>query len=77
MDPMDLERILHNIATNFAKYAGHHSTLRIFFKKQSRHWLLSFSDDGTGIDTEHLHKIGTLFYRADISRHTHQDTMSS
>lgn len=46
VDPMDLERILHNIATNFSKYAGSKTRLSVAFRRQSRYWILSFSDDG-------------------------------
>lgn len=68
MDPIDLERILHNIATNFSKYAGENTRLNIGLKKQTRWWVLYFADNGAGVEQTHLQRLGTLFYRADMAR---------
>lgn len=61
-------QILHNIFSNFIKYAGENTTLTCKYKKTSQAHQLIFSDNGRGISKEHLPMITEKFYREDPGR---------
>jgi signal transduction histidine kinase len=65
MDRNMFIQILHNIFSNFIKYAGEDTTLTISYEKTLSHYVFQFSDNGTGIPTEDLEYVREKFYRVD------------
>ncbi len=66
-DQHRLKIILHNLLGNGIKYADrkkHESYLTISCQMLNDHWELIVSDNGIGIDNEHLHRIFDMYYRA-------------
>lgn len=61
-------QLLHNIVSNFTKYAGENTTLtvRTFHKNEESH--LIFSDDGRGIPKEEIPFVREKFYQVEKSR---------
>lgn len=67
-DPIGLERIFHNIFTNFLKYAGNNTllSLRVVQKKNMVHIIIEDNGVGTSeYDLSHLHQ---KFYRVRSDR---------
>lgn len=75
MDYNQYMQILHNIFSNFIKYAGENTTLTIQSKHDKHYQRLIFSDNGVGIDKQHLHLVKEKFYRVDPGR-SHDGTES-
>jgi two-component system sensor histidine kinase BaeS len=46
MDPSMLSQIIHNIFSNFIKYAGSHSTLTCYYRKDEQYTTIIFIDNG-------------------------------
>ncbi len=68
MTRMDINmyvQILHNIFSNFIKYAGTGSTLRIRYTKTDKEYIFHFADDGVGIPENELDFVKEKFYRVD------------
>ena len=61
-------QILHNIFSNFIKYAGKDTILTIEYEKKEKEYILSFTDDGTGIPESELAYVKEKFYRVDKAR---------
>jgi len=61
-------QVLHNIFSNFIKYAGEDSTLHCRIKPEKRKVILIFEDDGAGMSDENLSFAKEKFYREDTSR---------
>lgn len=68
MDKNMCIQILHNIFSNFLKYAGEKTTLRCLYEKEDDGYVLMFVDDGKGIATSELPYVKEKFYRSDKSR---------
>lgn len=68
MDKWMYIQILHNIISNFIKYAWENSSLLISYKKDAKEYILTFSDDGIWIPSEELEYVKEKFYRVDKAR---------
>jgi|GEM_PF-6004778 signal transduction histidine kinase len=68
MDKSLLSQILHNIFSNFFKYAGEKTDLSVLFSRTKEGWILSFIDNGIGIPEDELDYVKEKFYRVDKSR---------
>lgn len=68
MDKWMYIQILHNIISNFIKYAWDNSSLLISYKKDAKEYILTFSDDGIWIPSEELEYVKEKFYRVDKAR---------
>ena len=63
-----IEQVLTNLVDNAIKYGNPQGTIRIELGVKNGKAEVSVSDDGPGIDPEHLEKIFRRFYRVDKSR---------
>jgi PAS domain S-box-containing protein len=65
-DKLRINIIFSNIISNAYKYynPGNNSFLNIKIEIRARHATLEFSDNGIGIQPEHMNKIFNMFYRA-------------
>ena len=61
-------QILHNIFSNFIKYAGKNTILTIEYEKKEKEYIVSFVDDGAGIPESELAYVKEKFYRVDKAR---------
>jgi signal transduction histidine kinase len=61
-------QILHNIISNFIKYAGTDTTLDVYYEKYEKEYSIIFSDDGIGIPEKELAFVKEKFYRVDKAR---------
>lgn len=71
-----LIQVLHNIFSNFCKYAWENATLKCSFKTQKTFNILTFSDDGMGVSDEELPFLAEKFYKSDTGRTQNSDEMS-
>ena len=60
--------IFRNLIDNAISYAGTGTTIEISAEQQSDKWLFIFSDNGTGVPSEHLPRLFERFYRVDKGR---------
>ncbi len=75
MDRNMFVQILHNIFSNFIKYAGTATQLECRYSRQKDTIRMEFSDNGTGIPETDISLVREKFYRVDKSR-THDAKMS-
>lgn len=61
-------QILHNIISNFIKYAGEEATLTFVYEKKEKEYTITFSDDGVGIPDDELVFVKEKFYRVNKAR---------
>lgn len=61
-------QILHNIFSNFIKYAGKDTTLILKYEKKEKEYIFQFIDDGVGIPDSELAFVKEKFYRVDKAR---------
>jgi signal transduction histidine kinase len=66
-DPMRLGQVFDNLINNAVKYAPD-STVIIRLETEGDQAIISFIDDGPGIDSEHLERIFQRFYRVPETR---------
>jgi two-component system phosphate regulon sensor histidine kinase PhoR len=65
-----LRVVAENLAENAIRYAGHGSTFTFSLRREDGHLVLTGSDDGIGVSSEHLPRLFERFYRADRARTT-------
>ena len=63
-----LEQALQNLGANAIRYAPTGSMITLAARRAAEHVVLSVSDEGSGIDPEHLPHIFDRFYKADAAR---------
>lgn len=63
-----LLQIIHNVFSNFRKYAGKGAHLRIRFAHSKNDTVLTFSDDGPGVPEVEVPFLREKFYQAEKSR---------
>jgi signal transduction histidine kinase len=61
-------QILHNIFSNFIKYAWKDTTLTVRYEKKEKEYILQFIDNGIGIPDSELAFVKEKFYRVDKAR---------
>lgn len=59
----EMEIALRNLFENAMLYSSASPEIRIFLKKDGKHCILKFQDNGKGIDRKNLKKIFRMFYR--------------
>lgn len=67
-----IRQVLTNLLTNAIKYGSENGTCTITFHDQEDHLEIAVSDDGIGIEPEHLNRLFERFYRVDKSRSREQ-----
>jgi len=68
-DKEKIKQVLINLIENACKYGKQNGTIvASIYKTDDTHVLIEISDDGIGIETEHLHRIFERFYRTDAAR---------
>lgn len=68
MDQHMYIQILHNIFSNFIKYAGTQSHMTISLRKTRKEYIITFVDDGVGIPEKEIEYVKEKFYRVDKAR---------
>lgn len=68
MDKSMFIQIVHNIFSNFIKYAGKNTALDILYEKTMLEYIFRFVDDGVGIPDSEIAFVKEKFYRVDKSR---------
>lgn len=61
-------QILHNVFSNFIKYAGHGTQLTCTYIRTKNAIQITFHDDGIGIPESEISLVREKFYRIDKSR---------
>jgi len=67
-DQLRVERILHNLLENAAKYSPQGSKIRVFAKLEKDHLIIGVADQGAGISLHDQAKIFQPFQRLEDSR---------
>ncbi len=62
-DRVHIGNILHNLVDNACKYSENTPAISIELKEDAKNYIVSISDNGIGIDKEHLPYIFDKFYR--------------
>ena len=60
--------IFRNLTDNAIAYAGDATTITLTAKSNTDSWYFTFSDNGTGVPSEHLPRLFERFYRVDKGR---------
>lgn len=67
-DKSQIRQVLTNLIVNAIKYGREGGTVSCGIYDMDEHYLIEVSDDGEGIDAEHLPRLFERFYRVDKSR---------
>jgi len=67
-DKINIYRVINNLIVNSLKYGSKEGSTRIGFYDMGETILTEISDDGIGIEAEHLNHLFDRFYRVDPSR---------
>lgn len=68
-------QILHNIISNFIKYAWDKTTLTLRYAKQQKDYIFEFEDNGQWIPDDELEFVKEKFYRVDKARNQTDKSM--
>lgn len=68
LDPMWFRQVLMNLLDNSIKFSPTNSKIRVHASQSNFVTTLHISDEGKGIDQDHLSKVFDRFYRAEMSR---------
>ncbi|MCD4755359.1 MAG: ATP-binding protein, partial [Deltaproteobacteria bacterium] len=68
IDPQLLEQAVVNLIDNAIKYSNDGGTVRVEALQRKNEIIISVSDQGCGIEKEHLPRLFERFYRADKAR---------
>jgi signal transduction histidine kinase len=68
MDKNMYIQILHNMISNFIKYAGKKTRLDISYLKTAREYIITFADNWVGIPEKEVAFVKEKFYRVDKAR---------
>lgn len=63
-----LYSIFRNLTDNAIAYAGEGTTITITANEEADKWIISFSDNGIGVENKHLDRLFERFYRIDKGR---------
>lgn len=74
MDKWMLAQIVHNIFSNFLKYAGKNTILTCRYIKTETYYIFQFADNGIGIPDDEIPLVKEKFYRVDKSRTSQGET---
>ncbi|MCK9272483.1 HAMP domain-containing histidine kinase [Candidatus Gracilibacteria bacterium] len=66
-------QILHNIFSNFLKYAGKNTKMEISFSNNKNYSVVCFSDNGAGVKEEDLPFLKEKFYKGEKVRNKNSD----
>lgn len=61
-------RLVHNVFSNFTKYAGSGTSLSVQFTKKGRKITFVFEDDGKGVAKANVKYLREKFYQEDSGR---------
>ena len=75
MDKSMYIQILHNIISNFIKYAGKDAILTFSYEKSEKEYIITFADNGEGIPDDELIFVKEKFYRVDKARNSSDKSM--
>jgi two-component system phosphate regulon sensor histidine kinase PhoR len=68
-DPVAVEQVIENLVDNAIKYGKDGGgQVRVVGRRRANRVLLEVTDDGPGIDAEHLPRLFERFYRVDAGR---------
>jgi two-component system phosphate regulon sensor histidine kinase PhoR len=68
-DKERIKQVLINLIENACKYGKKNGNIiASAYKTDDHHVLIEISDDGIGIEADHLHRIFERFYRTDAAR---------
>jgi two-component system heavy metal sensor histidine kinase CusS len=67
-DPDLFERVLGNLLDNALRFTPENGSIQIVLSERNSDFEVAVSDNGHGIDPEHLPRVFDRFYRADSSR---------
>lgn len=67
-----IRQVLTNLITNAIKYGSDNGTCSVQFEDRDEYLEVAVSDDGIGIDPEHIPRLFERFYRVDKSRSREQ-----
>lgn len=73
MDKGMLAQVVHNIFSNFLKYAGKNTILTCSYIKTEDYYIFQFADNGIGIPDDEIPLVKEKFYRVDKSRTSQGD----
>jgi len=65
-DGKRIVQVLHNLFSNASKYSREWSPIRVAAWMHEAHVVISVSDEGTGVASEHLPRLFTKFSRIDV-----------
>lgn len=68
MDPIRVERVLHNLVENAIKYSPQGGEIKVGVRREDSHLIIGVSDQGIGISLEDQQKLFQKFERLDIQK---------
>ncbi|HSC67032.1 MAG TPA: phosphate regulon sensor histidine kinase PhoR [Cellvibrio sp.] len=66
----ELHSAFSNLVTNAIKYTPNEGEVKILLRQDQKHFYVSVSDNGPGIEPQHLPRLTERFYRVDASRNS-------
>lgn len=67
-DKSQIKQVLTNLVSNAMKYGGTGGVVRCGIYDMDEHYLIEVTDEGEGIEEQHLPRVFERFYRVDKSR---------